>query len=1168
MDLSHELVEKSYYCGTYNIEFEPYGDVDFTRRCFVFPGQGTLFEGEYREQLATNPILKKRFKSADLLALNLEIDPVSLFINDYKKIKIENLSLVRSLCLFTLEVGLFEYYVDRGMLPEILTGHSFGEFVTLVCAGVVSFEDMFEIILKRDSFSPKPFEVGRMIAVSADEGRIKTILEQYTYYVSNYNSPRQTVISSTIFDVKPIVDKLKSSKVAALILNDVPQPYHTPWLQETSEKLSSFLKQRNYNYNPPEYPFFSSVAKKLIGLDNFNGSEINEIISNQVVSQVDFVSQISSLYDLGSYCFVSVGPHDGLYSFINRTLRGKEFLVYPLSKILNSDNGEVKKEIKFDKTQSKLFKLLVKTIESLTGYELNNISVYDSFQDDLGIDSIKKTEILLTVLKEKGLDNLSEEDQLGLAKIKTMSDVVGFLSVFKNEKKASGEKNINLIGEGFSKYSMEWQKQDIFGFESVSSQSNCMFLDYNTIINESEFAFEKLIHFWEHGENENEKTVIIKPPTVEFGFKDINPDVFVSTFINDLKLFVLFFQKVCRHKFENDQVRRNLILLSTSGTNPTYLGLSSFLKSIRKETYQFFFKHVNIDRFNDNNDIENIINNELVDLQNTDVKYSEGVRYIYKHQEHPKNKNKSTFNNKVIVAVGGAKGITHYLMKQLSLESKNCYIYLCGRSNEDSAKVKENLNEFKRSKNKIIYIQMDASDYLQTEKCLEKVVKDHGEIDVLINGAGQEFSKLLSNKAPEEIDVEISSKVLTTFNILKISTMIKVNYLYNFSSIVFNNGNQGQTIYSCANNIISHMTDVFNTENNRSSANVIHWPAWDGMGMTENIGMRQRLIELGVSLLKPREAWKMFANDLINESKVNTSTMYTKERDIIGLALPLINYIEYEKIIGRLSDVKKTVFMKEISIQKESFFKDHDFNGTLVFPASVAFGMLFCFARVVCGDEEIAFENLQIKNMLTLDSDKTQLKMVYSKDKRKRQVSIETALPHYLCNLCDREKPLSSSFENTCVEKHEYDIKSYYCTEVAYLGPAFRVLSNIYMDENDRIFTKMLCSQTIRLYNIEPYNCVMRCVEFAVQSVAIQILHTYFLLAIPIKIGAIFTYFDQEMTEEIFAKPTVSQNQTSDSDDVIFDVVLFNSHGNAVMAMEEVEFNTVMSYDRSPLEKL
>ena len=394
---------KGYFFGEYEVLFGKYSGPDFSRRCFIFPGQGGAFPGMFKEEYLNFKIIQDKFAQADLLAKKFNLPKISDYVLNPNKIKKEILPAVANLALFTLELAIFDILKSLKIYPKIVTGHSFGEYAAIVAAGIVFFEEMFEIVYYRDHFCPSTNFAGFMIAVNADAKKLKTILNKEDYYISNLNSPNQTVISVSKNAVDNISKILEEKKIRHKILYNIPQPYHSPYLNDVKKRMEKHFQHKEISCKAPEIPIFSSVLNKLIDKDNFQKKDIKNIFLNQIITKVDFINQIENIYSLRCFNFLEIGNKKLFSVFADDILSsaGKEVKIELASDFLKKNNEAIigsKNPI-----NSKLFSLINKAIGKITGYEIEKISIEDKFQEDLGIDSIKKADILLTVLNEANI---------------------------------------------------------------------------------------------------------------------------------------------------------------------------------------------------------------------------------------------------------------------------------------------------------------------------------------------------------------------------------------------------------------------------------------------------------------------------------------------------------------------------------------------------------------------------------------------------------------------------------------------------------------------------------------------------------------------------------------------------------------------------------------------
>ena len=256
------------FFGMYSMDVQKYSGTDFSKKVFLFPGQGSAYPGMYADLYSENSILQQRFAIADKIAGELNIPLVSPYVNSGSA-KLNFDYRTRNLALFTLEIGLFEILIMKNIRPQLLTAHSFGEYAALVAAGVVSFRDMFEIIITRDRIIDEFSQPGGMWAVRSPLAESQELFVGQNFYIANQNAPLQTVVSAIKEDGKKLEILLKSKKIAFLKL-DVPHGYHSPLMQNAFSKFSQFIEGFSFEIKKPTIPILSFMHRKAIHSENYS----------------------------------------------------------------------------------------------------------------------------------------------------------------------------------------------------------------------------------------------------------------------------------------------------------------------------------------------------------------------------------------------------------------------------------------------------------------------------------------------------------------------------------------------------------------------------------------------------------------------------------------------------------------------------------------------------------------------------------------------------------------------------------------------------------------------------------------------------------------------------------------------------------------------------------
>jgi len=1128
---------RGYYFGNYDITTDKYPGADFSRKCFVFPGQGLASPGMFKQQYKDFKIIHDKFEKADSLAEKFKLPRVSDYIVRPANIKEDNLPIVRNLALFTMEVALHELLISQKNIPKIVTGHSFGEYAALVAAGVVSFEKMFDIVYHRDFFCPRANLLGFMIAISADENKTKNILGKTKFYVSNINSHMQTVISVSADEAEGIKLILAEKKIDYKVLSNIPQPYHSPYLKNVKNKIGKYLSENKIIFKKPRTPIFSSVIKKLIDENNFKEEDIQYILTNQIISPVNFIQQILSIYELRIFNFIELGEKRVFSSFIENILAGKEIKTDCISNILRREDEKTFRGL--NSKNSKLFYLVSKTIGKITGYEIEKISFEDRYQEDLSIDSIKKADIILTVLNES---KIKPGNNFNTSKFSSIRDTVNYLE--KAEKDELSRSQAFLKKETcFGRYVFSWEEKLLDeNFLMPENKGKQVLFDVEDIYTNKDLILNKLKQFFEdHDQCHN---IIIKADYREFDYGKI----------------ILFF-KFWRSWLKTIRTENfNLVLLSSGKISPSIRGYASFFKSMKKELPGMFFKHIHSAKKISEQSMLNIAEKELREPYGTDVLYDKGKRFTSVLKLADEEKNKSDFSEEsVILAIGGAKGITFSLIKNISKKYKPI-IYLIGRSSRENETVISGLRELKKNNSKIYYESLDACDLDSLDKLFSKIKKKHKRIDLIINGAGAVNISFIKDKTDEEMKHELRNKILPAFNILKLSLKYNPKKIINFSSIISKYGSAGQSIYTLANEVVN----IFTMQH--KSATVIHWPPWDGVGMTQRQGILRKLEESGVALIKPEEADKLFFYDLFSsESK---SVYYMDKDDDLLYGFGLNNLDSYEPLVGKLTNnfnisISNPVFRKIFDLSKDIYLKDHQIKGTSYVPAAVGISMFLCLSRTYNKKFPI-LEKIVIHNPIIIKKEPLTCYLKAEKNADSYDFSIKSNVSHFSCQAKSGQEKRGAHY---ALNKAEHEIltdsiySDYYFKNSLYQGPIFRCIDRALLDKDNNLFFKIDNSKLLPVLNCGIYDKLIQWIDVSFQALGAKGLQNN-LRVIPTKVSKL-TFFDSRISNYLYAIPFTKEFNSKITRG---DVALVNEDGEAILEMQDVFLESINKADENKLK--
>ncbi len=270
---------------------------------FVFPGQGSQYQGMGRDLYQTFPVIREWMDRAAQVA---EFDLLGIMFRGSE----EDLRNTRwqQPSLFTMEYALVQYLVSLGVRPAALAGHSLGQGTALCLAGVYSFEDGFRLVNKRaecmDKAGGMQTDPGVMMAVDAPLEYLEdTVGKIDNVYITNVNSPRQVVLGGNTQAVRALGEQLKKEGYRLTFLR-VSMAFHSPTMQCVRDELEEFMG--SIDFHPPQIPVISNTTRQPFPADN---SDIKKILLAHLESPVYWMQNVRTLRDdYGIRLFVEVGP--------------------------------------------------------------------------------------------------------------------------------------------------------------------------------------------------------------------------------------------------------------------------------------------------------------------------------------------------------------------------------------------------------------------------------------------------------------------------------------------------------------------------------------------------------------------------------------------------------------------------------------------------------------------------------------------------------------------------------------------------------------------------------------------------------------------------------------------------------------------------------------------
>jgi len=210
--------------------------------------------------------------------------------------------------VFLSSAAIYSRLSQEGFSPDYFIGHSVGEYTALFCNGMLSFDDAMRLIIKRsDLMFESTLKVpGKIMVVFKNEKETEHLIRKSfisNIYVTNKNSEKQTGVSGGADDIEKFCAFLTEQAVFFKKLN-LTGAFHTPLLADASARLRTYLDTVNFKDAPCGRIISNTNAKPY----PHSHEDIKDLLAKQIISPVEFISSIESVYESGRTHFIEIGP--------------------------------------------------------------------------------------------------------------------------------------------------------------------------------------------------------------------------------------------------------------------------------------------------------------------------------------------------------------------------------------------------------------------------------------------------------------------------------------------------------------------------------------------------------------------------------------------------------------------------------------------------------------------------------------------------------------------------------------------------------------------------------------------------------------------------------------------------------------------------------------------
>jgi len=284
---------------------------------YIFPGQGAQFSGMGLDLYENSPLAQELFEKAnDILGFSITDVMFEGTAEDLKQTKVTQPAIFLHSVILAKTLG-------DSFKPDMVAGHSLGEFSALVAAGALTFGDGLILVSQRAQAMQKacelqPSTMAAVLGLEDDVVEKVCAMTEGVVVAANYNCPGQLVISGEIDAVNKACETLKEEGARRALVLPVGGAFHSPMMEPAHEELAAAIE--NTTFSKPNCPIYQNVTAAAVTDEN----EIKTNLISQLTAPVRWTQSVQQMIADGAVDFTEVGPGKVLQGLVKKINRESE----------------------------------------------------------------------------------------------------------------------------------------------------------------------------------------------------------------------------------------------------------------------------------------------------------------------------------------------------------------------------------------------------------------------------------------------------------------------------------------------------------------------------------------------------------------------------------------------------------------------------------------------------------------------------------------------------------------------------------------------------------------------------------------------------------------------------------------------------------------------------